>query len=84
MASKRKPRLAGDYPTVQAAEWVTPQRKHYFMGCCDCGLVHKLEFRLVPSWHGAGKKIQFRAWREEDQTKLLRKRNSDKARKGAR
>jgi len=68
------------YPTVGAAEWVTPRRKYYGLGCCDCGLVHKMEFRLVPSWHGGGKKIQFRAWRDEKATKFLRKRDAKKAR----
>ena len=62
------------YPKVEAGEWVTPRRRFYGMGCCDCGLVHKIEFRLVPSWHGGGKKIQLRAWRDEAGTKKLRKR----------
>lgn len=62
------------YPKHQAGEWVTPRRKYYLMGCCDCGLVHKMEFRLVPSWHGQGHKIQFRAWRDEKATAFLRKR----------
>ena len=62
-------------PPVEAAEWVTPRRKYYGLGCCDCGLVHKMEFRLVDSWHGPGKKIQFRAWRDEPATKKLRKRS---------
>jgi hypothetical protein len=44
------------------------------MGCCDCGLVHKLEFRLVDNPRGPGKKIQFRAWRDEPETKKLRRR----------
>lgn len=28
-------------------EWVQPRRKNYYMKCCDCGLVHALNFRLV-------------------------------------
>lgn len=70
--------MSGDdkkpYPPVGPGEWVTPKRKGYGLGCCDCGLVHKMEFRLVPSWHGPGVKIQFRAWRDEKATKKLRKR----------
>ena len=27
-------------------DWQPPQR-HYRLGCCDCGLVHDMEFRLV-------------------------------------
>lgn len=50
------------FPQVHAGEWVQPRRKDYRMKCCDCGLVHKLEFKLVP--YGDNKhKIRFRAWR---------------------
>jgi hypothetical protein len=28
-------------------EWIQPQTPGYKIGCCDCGLVHKLEFRIV-------------------------------------
>jgi hypothetical protein len=72
--TKVKKRREPLYPQVEAAEWVTPRRKYYGLGCCDCGLVHKLEFRLVDSWHGPGKKIQLRAWRDEAATRFLRKR----------
>ena len=30
---------------------------HSHMSCCDCGLVHRIEYRQV------GKKLQARAWR---------------------
>lgn len=49
------------YKSVNAGEWVQPRRKAYYMKCCECGLAHKLEFRLM-KW-GNGRKIQFRAWR---------------------
>ncbi len=52
------------YPKVQAGEWVQPRRKGYKMKCCDCGLVHVMEFQLLPFGNNR-KKIQFRAWREE-------------------
>lgn len=28
-------------------EWQAPHLKRYLMGCCDCGLVHEMEFRIV-------------------------------------
>lgn len=49
------------YKKVQAGEWVRPKRKYYYMKCCDCGLVHKMEFELLKARNG--KQIQFRAWR---------------------
>ena len=29
------------------SEWVCPDHKGYLMKCCDCGLVHEAEFRIV-------------------------------------
>jgi len=67
-------RLKGKYPKAQAGEWIKPKRRFYYMGCCDCGLVHKLEFKLLPVTSGSG--IFMRAWRDEAQTKALRKKES--------
>ncbi len=64
------------YPVVQDGEWVQPIRKGYKMACCDCGLVHKLNFRLVP--FKAGKKIQFQASRDERATAARRRKNNPK------
>lgn len=61
------------YPKIQAGEWVKPKRRFYMMGCCDCGLVHKMEFALTGT--KSRKKIIFRAWRDEKETKYLRKKD---------
>ena len=42
------------------------------MSCCDCGLVHELDFALIP-W-GRGKKIILRARRHEKDTAFVRQR----------
>lgn len=36
-------------------DWIFPRRGGYRMMCCDCGLVHELQFRL------RGRHIEFRA-----------------------
>ncbi len=60
------------YPQVHAGEWVQPVRKGYKMSCCDCGLVHVMEFRVVRG------RIQFRAWRDNRATgQIRRKRKRD-------
>lgn len=46
--------------------WVQPVMTGYRMGCCDCGLVHTLDFRIVDG------KVQFRARRNNRSTALLR------------
>ena len=30
------------------SEWVHPE-PGYLMGCCDCGLVHEMQFSIVPA-----------------------------------
>lgn len=37
------------------------------MACCDCGLVHRMNFYIV------GKKIRFRAWRDNRATAARRR-----------
>jgi hypothetical protein len=53
-------------------EWLTPTRRHK-MACCDCGLVHKMTFRIVRIERLNGRKygklaIQFKASRNERST----------------
>lgn len=40
-------------------EWIAPRRKRWFMKCCECGLTHIVNFRLV------GKQIQMQLFRNE-------------------
>jgi hypothetical protein len=51
------------YEPVKPGKWISPSKKAYRMECCDCGLVHLLQFRHI-KW-GRGRKIQIRAWRDE-------------------
>lgn len=34
------------YKQVYAGEWQQPVRKGYHMSCCNCGLVHDMDFRV--------------------------------------
>lgn len=47
-------------------DWAQPVIKGYRMSCCDCGLVHEMEFRL---WED---RIQFRAKRHNRATAAMR------------
>jgi hypothetical protein len=51
----------------KSGEWVQPKRRGYKLACCDCGLVHTMDFRVH-----AGKP-QFRAMRNERSTALMRR-----------
>ena len=53
------------------SEWVYPNRRLYKMACCDCGLVHDMQFKLLP--RGLGKAIVFRARRNNKSTGQMRR-----------
>lgn len=61
------------FKQVGPGEWQQPILKGYRMACCDCGLVHTMDFRIVKG------KIQFRAFRNERSTAAMRR--HDKKRK---
>jgi hypothetical protein len=58
---------------VKDNEWVQPVMRDYLMGCCDCGLVHRMTFRIID-----GKHIQFKASRARNYT--LKQRRLEKSR----
>lgn len=49
-------------------DWIHPSKKFFKMGCCDCGLVHDIQFRIDDA-----NQLNFRARRNEKATKKLRK-----------
>ena len=56
----------------EADEWVQPIRKGYKLACCDCSLVHDMDFRVVK--YGNGKhKVQFRVRRNNRSTAVMRR-----------
>lgn len=66
------------------SEWFAPHMVNYRMACCDCGLVHTLEFKVikVKSSPGAvfvsgpeakGHRVLFRARRNKRSTTMHRK-----------
>ena len=60
-----------------AGEWVQPVTQGYLMKCCDCGLVHRMDFRVIKdngkrvhnrpvvNIQGARFKAQFRVYRDD-------------------
>lgn len=55
------------YEQPKANEWVQPVRKNYKMACCDCGLVHNLDFRIYKG------RVQFRARHNKRSTAMMRR-----------
>lgn len=59
------------YQEIKDGTWIEPLMKGWRMACCDCGLVHRTEFRVVRS--GRGKGVVFRVWRDERATGAMRR-----------
>ena len=51
----------------KAGEWIQPIRHGYLLACCDCGLTHRLDFRVK------ARRAQFRVFRDNAITKHIRK-----------
>lgn len=62
------------YAEPAEGSWVRPVKRGYKMMCCDCGLVHKIDFAHI-RW-GNGRKILIRVWRDNRATAAARKRKS--------
>ena len=56
---------------LKNGEWVVPKRRGYKMVCCDCGLVHRFNFKLVNT--PIGKQIYFQAFRDNRATGQIRR-----------
>lgn len=58
------------------SDWVQPKMTKYLMACCDCALVHEMQFRVVATKAGRHK-VQFRVRKAVGHTKHLRRRERD-------
>ena len=55
------------YPYADEGEWVKPVMEGYKVKCCDCGLVHVFNFRIVDG------EIEFQAFRDNRATGQIRR-----------
>jgi len=60
------------YETVKAGAWRAPRRRGYRSACCDCGLVHKKNFRLHVDAAGRHQ-IQVQTFRDNRATAAIRR-----------
>ncbi len=66
----------GRYQAPKGGEWVRPVMRGYKMMCCDCKLVHTINFKIV-RW-GRGHKVVFQVFRNDRATNRMRKYYFDK------
>jgi hypothetical protein len=65
-------RIKSGYYKVKEGEWMQPIRSGYRLACCDCGLVHLWDFRIVDAgrFH---RRIQFRVFLANRSTAMKRR-----------
>ena len=56
------------YQQIYDGDWIRPRRKGYREMCCDCGLVHRLDFRIVDGGH-----IEYRTFVDKRATAAARR-----------
>jgi hypothetical protein len=42
------------YDVIPYGAWTRPRMRNFRDQCCDCGLIHRLDFRIVDDGEGAG------------------------------
>lgn len=55
------------FGSPKSGAWVQPKHRGYKMACCDCGLVHTMNFKIV--WNG--KKVRFQVFRNNRSTAMM-------------
>jgi hypothetical protein len=55
------------YHVVAYGEWTRPRLRNFREQCCDCGLIHRLDFRIVDG------RIEFRTRRDDRATAAARR-----------
>lgn len=58
------------YKQVHENEWQQPVPKNYLMKCCDCGLVHEMDFRIAYGNKKKDNRVQLRARRKSPKLKV--------------
>jgi hypothetical protein len=69
------------YDVIGYGEWIRPRMRDFREQCCDCGLIHRLDFRIVDEGKGA------RAPKRRSRPRLhieIRTRRDDRATSAAR
>lgn len=62
----------GPYNLVVEGKWTGARKLDHREQCCDCGLVHRNDYRAVQKARNT--EIEFRCWRDDKATARIRKR----------
>jgi hypothetical protein len=57
------------YDVISYGEWTRPRMRNFREQCCDCGLIHRLDFRIVDAKGrlrpSSGSRVEFRTRRDD-------------------
>ena len=77
---KRQRRFKRTYPSIRSNEWIAPVMRGYRMACGDCGVVHRIDFRVIWSID-RGETVQLRSNLDKRATAALRRHRRFKTKK---
>jgi hypothetical protein len=55
------------YEVIAYGEWTRPRMQNFREQCCDCGLIHRLDFRIADG------RVEFRTRRDDRATAAARR-----------
>lgn len=59
--------MAIEYPKLEDGDELRPQHRGFRLACCDCGLVHRINFRVKDG------QVHLKLWREKRATAGVRR-----------
>jgi hypothetical protein len=64
-----------EIPIAFNGQWIQPRPKRFWMMCCDCRLVHRVNFRIVAGRRRGRRvrRVQFQAFRDKKETARQRR-----------
>jgi hypothetical protein len=71
-------RVRSTYRSPAEREWIYPVSRGYRLRCCDCGLVHRIDFQVVADARGR-LMTRFRVERDNRSTAASRRERGKKA-----
>ena len=59
----------------KSGEWIQPRNRGFLFKCCDCGLIHRMDFRIATGTRNGKRiqRVQFRCYRGTPKTAGKRK-----------
>ena len=64
-------RIKSAYYEPEPGEWIMPNMQDYKLACCDCGLVHRINLKVVR--RPGGYRVKWQIFRDNRATAMMRR-----------